>query len=67
MAYWLDNKKSLTRRNKNFMIDIAEDYVSTYSDAFKFIVEKKPELLTNNKFVADCASKLGQFFEFIDA
>ena len=67
MAYWLDNKKSLTRRNKNFMIDIAEDYVSTYSDAFKFIVEKKPELLANNKFVADCANKLGQFFEFIDA
>lgn len=67
MAYWLENKKSLTRGNNNFMIDIAEDYVATYSDAFKFIVEKKPELLGNKKFVADCASKLGQFFEFIDA
>lgn len=67
LAYWMDNKKSLTRADKNFMVNIAEDYVGTYSDALQFIVSKKPEVLDQKRFRVDCASKLAQFFEFLDA
>lgn len=67
MAYWLENKKSLTRNKDNFMIDIAGDYVNTYADAIRFVVEKKPEVLENKKFLADCAGKLSQFLEVLDA
>lgn len=67
VACWLNNKKSLTRGNKEFMIDIAGDYIETYTDAIKFILEKKSELCNDKTFLNTCSYKLSEFCEFIEA
>ena len=32
LCYWMDNRESITRKNENFMVDIAEDYIVTYTN-----------------------------------
>ena len=67
MCYWMDNKESVTRKNKHFMLDIGEDYVSTYTAAIQHIVNRKPLVITDIGFINICAGKLAEFIQFIDA
>ena len=66
LCYWMDNRESVTRKNKNFMIDIAEDYVTTYMDAIDTILTKNSELCKNFEFQIACAQKLAEFIQFYD-
>lgn len=67
MYYWMDNKNSITRSNNNFMLSITYDYIKTYSDAIRHILEHKPSVIEKPNFKADCAAKLSEFFQFMDA
>lgn len=67
MYYWLNNRKSITRGNNNFLLDIADQYVATYTDALSFILANKPDVVTNKKFKECLANKLGEFFQFAEA
>lgn len=67
ISYWMVNKKSITRSNDNFMLDISEDYIDTYSDAIEFITYKKPEIVNNQKFQVRVGHKLAEFLEIYDA
>lgn len=67
LYYWMNNKESLTRSNNKFMLEISEDYVKTYTDAFKHIIDLRPEKIKDSPFIGDTSQKLAEFFEFIDA
>ena len=67
MCYWMDNKESVTRKNNNFMLDIAEDFVATYVNAIYEILEKRPSVAEEKDFSKMCASKLAMFVQTYDA
>lgn len=67
MYYWMNNKESITRKNRNFLADIMDDYITTYSNAIKHILELKPELSKSDSFVNDCAKKFAEFLQLVDA
>lgn len=66
LCYWMDNKDSITRKNKNFMADIAEDYIITYTNALEYILYKKPSLTDNVALNSTCAEKFAEFIELYD-
>lgn len=66
LYYWMDNKDSLTRKDNNFMANIGYDYVTTYTDAIEFILNKNNNLIKNIKFKNQCARKLAEFIHFKD-
>jgi glycosyltransferase involved in cell wall biosynthesis len=67
VAYWLNNSKSLTRSDDNFMLKISKDYIETYTDAIEFILNKAPNRVKEKDFKHICAYKFGEFCEFIEA
>lgn len=67
ISIWCHNAKSITRSDKDFLIGIGEDYIKTYSDAIKFILEKRPEQADRSDFKDICGLRLAEFFEYIDA
>lgn len=67
LAIWCNNKKSLTRSEEHFMLNISLDYIETYADAIKEILSRRPQHKNNIDFKNTCAYKLGEFFEFIEA
>lgn len=67
ISYWMANKKSITRSRNNFILDISEDYIDTFSDAIKFVIGRKPELIMDKKFHSRIGTHLASFFEFYDA
>lgn len=66
LYYWMNNRKSLTRGNNNFLLDIAEDFINTYVDAIDFIVKKDSALLNDKIFQDTFAEKMSQFLEFCE-
>jgi hypothetical protein len=67
MAYWMNNRKSLTRSNDKFMLDITKDYIETYTDAIKFVFDRLPDKAKEENFKNICAYKFAEFCEFIEA
>lgn len=60
MMIWTFNPNSITRSNKNFVISIAADYISTYTCAYESLVNQ-----TNiEKYARDLGRRLGQFYSF---
>ena len=66
LCYWMDNRESITRKNKNFMEDIAEDYIVTYTNAILHILLYNNELAKDKEFSLVCANKLAEFIQFYD-
>lgn len=66
LSYWMDNRESVTRKDKDFMFNIAEDYIETYLNAIEDILIKKSELSMLGEFQAVCAHKLAEFLQFYD-
>ena len=48
------------------MLDIAEDYIVTYTNAIKYILKNKQNLAFDKNFKRDCAGKLAEFLQILD-
>ena len=66
LCYWMDNRESITRKNKEFMANIAEDYIVTYTNAILDILMKNNNLAQDREFSLVCAHKLAEFIQFYD-
>ena len=66
MSYWLNNKNSLTRKNNNFMLDIANDYIKTYNDAIYMVIKNDITLIKDNDFIKTCAYKAAEFIQLFE-
>ena len=58
---WMNNKKSITRSNDNFIDNIFEDYVETYLDSYRTILDN---IKMNNEILCEIGFRIGNFYSF---
>lgn len=58
---WMDNKKSITRSHGNFIDNIFEDYVETYLDSYRTILNN---IEMNDDLIYDIGFRIGNFYLF---